>query len=89
MIHQLLPHLYPNEAARVIAVVREEEGVGHCAEGDVGEVVEGGAEGVALAGDPPLGADLVVVVLGAGLSQDQHAHQDVERLQGVVACNRQ
>ena len=47
--------------------MREEEGVGHGAEGDVREVVEGGAEGVALAGDPPLGADLVVVVLGAGL----------------------
>ena len=66
----------------------EEERVGHSAEGDVGEIVEGGAEGVALAGDPPLGADLVVVVLGARLGQDQHAHQDVERLQGVVAWNR-
>ena len=65
--------------------MREEEGVGHGAEGDVCEVVEGGAEGVALAGDPPLGADLVVVVLGARLGQDQHAHQDVERLQPVVA----
>ena len=62
----------------------KEEREGERTEGDVSEVVEGGEEHIALAGDAFLRADLVVVVLGAGLGEHQDSHQDVERLQVVI-----